>query len=195
MNPPSSQQSDTDGIAYIGLFASIGQESVQECIDALITRLPEDTHTVYFLLSTGGGSVSYGFTLYNFLTQLPYKLVMHNVGSVDSIGGVIFLAGKERYSTENGTFLIHRVKGDFKESTANDSNLREKLSCVQTEETKIRRVLTGRSALSDKEFDQLFEYGELKDTAFALEKEWIHAVKPAPFPKPDRWVLIKGASK
>ena len=59
---------------------------------------------VYLLLSTPGGSVMNGMNLYNVLKGMPFELITHNVGNVDSIGNVIFLAGEKRYATANATF-------------------------------------------------------------------------------------------
>lgn len=68
---------------------------------------------LYFAFSSGGGAVDSGVTVYNYLRGLPCKLVMHNVGSIDSIANAIFLAGKERYSTPNAAFLLHGVTWAF----------------------------------------------------------------------------------
>jgi ATP-dependent protease ClpP protease subunit len=37
-----------------------------------------------------------GLTTYNFLRAMPFTLINHNIGNVDSIGNVILLAGQER---------------------------------------------------------------------------------------------------
>ena len=39
--------------------------------------------TVYLALSTPGGDVAQGITLYNLLRGMPFKLITHNVGNVD----------------------------------------------------------------------------------------------------------------
>ncbi len=41
---------------------------------------------------------------------VPYKLITHNVGNVDSIGNVIFLAAEERYACSTSTFMFHGVR-------------------------------------------------------------------------------------
>ncbi len=50
----------------------------------------------YFLISSPGGSVNDGIVLYNFIKALPAKIIMHNIGVIDSIATVIFLAANER---------------------------------------------------------------------------------------------------
>ncbi len=51
---------------------------------------------VRLLLSTPGGQVMAGITGYNFLRALPFRLVIHNAGNIDSIRNAIFLAGPIR---------------------------------------------------------------------------------------------------
>jgi ATP-dependent protease ClpP protease subunit len=61
---------------------------------------------LHLLISTPGGSVMHGLTAYNFLRALPLKLTTHNIGNVDSIGNVIFLAGERRYACPHATFMF-----------------------------------------------------------------------------------------
>jgi len=160
-------KSGDDTVAYIGLFGSIDEDTVREVIDLIANRLPDTVETLYVLFSTSGGDVSYGFVLYNYLRALPLKIVMHNVGSVDSIGNVIFLAAEERYTVPSGTFLIHRVKGTAKNDNAEVSYLHEKLSTVMAEEVKIKAVFAERSSLPEEEFNKRFEKGELQSADYA----------------------------
>jgi hypothetical protein len=42
-------------------------------------------------------------------SRFAYQLVTHNVGNVDSIGTVIYLAGEERFACPQATFMLHGV--------------------------------------------------------------------------------------
>jgi ATP-dependent protease ClpP protease subunit len=53
--------------------------------------------------------VAQGINIYNVLCGMPFKLVTHNVGNVDSIGDVVFLAGETRYACAHSTFMFHGV--------------------------------------------------------------------------------------
>ena len=50
-----------------------------------------------------------GMNLYNVMRAMPFKLITHNVGNVDSIGNAIFLAGVARYACPHSTFMFHGV--------------------------------------------------------------------------------------
>lgn len=54
-----------------------------------------------------GGECSYGFSLYNFLISLPVVVRTHNLGTVESMGNIIFLAGERRTACEYSKFLFH----------------------------------------------------------------------------------------
>ena len=58
-----------------------------------------------------------GVTLYNYIKSLSVKVVMHNVGLVNSIANVIFLAGNERYAVPHSSFLFHGVGFDIPQPT------------------------------------------------------------------------------
>jgi len=64
---------------------------------------------VHLLLQTFGGSVSDGIFLYNLLRTYPVDLTIYNVGTVQSIGVLIFLGAKKRKTSASATFLVHRT--------------------------------------------------------------------------------------
>ncbi|MDH1574283.1 ATP-dependent Clp protease proteolytic subunit [Pseudomonas sp. GD03746] len=58
-------------------------------------------------IATMGGECSYGFTLYNFLRALPVHVHTHNLGTVESMGNILFLAGEHRTACAMSKFLFH----------------------------------------------------------------------------------------
>jgi ATP-dependent Clp protease protease subunit len=135
------------------------------------------------LFSSNGGSVFAGITLYNFLRALPVEIVMHNIGSIDSIATVIFMAGDKRYAAKHSTFLFHGITMGFNQPTSLDKGkMKELLSGLEKDENKIAGIISDRSGLSEKEIRKLFLQGEAKDLAFALEKGIIQEVRDAAIP-------------
>ena len=61
---------------------------------------------ILFYFCVHRGAVSYGIVLYNFLKALPVEIVMHNTGSVDSIGTVIFACQFKRQCGGSFEFFI-----------------------------------------------------------------------------------------
>ena len=72
---------------YVVFTAEIVPQTVEPLIQALSNLAQKGIPEVYLAISTPGGSVMQGITLYNFLRGVPFNLVVHNIGNVDSIGG------------------------------------------------------------------------------------------------------------
>ena len=85
-------------VQYLYFSAKIMPQPTEQLIAAVATLTNQGATEIHLLLSTPGGSVMHGITIYNTLRALPIKLVTHNMGNVDSIGNVIFLAGQERFA-------------------------------------------------------------------------------------------------
>jgi len=192
MNDEKAEANET---IYIGLFGSISEEVTKACLELIANKLPPEAKSLVFLMSTPGGDVSSGFVLYNYLRALPLRVVMYNVGSVDSIGNTIFLAGEERYTCANGTFLVHRVKGTTQNDNAEVSYLHEKLSTVVAEEKKIKKVFMERCTMPSEEFEARFAKGELQDAEYALKYGVVHEIRDLVLPPRTKLYLVAGSSQ
>lgn len=167
-------------VFYIALFGTIDTKSTEELMDVIYSKVPEGTGTVYLLLCTCGGSVSHGIGIYNLLRALPYKIVIHNIANVDSIGNVVFMAGDERYATDNSIFLIHKVKSPLEEQKIDTSFLKEKLSAVDMDIKRVSKIILERCTIGKNELDELYNNGEAKDAEYALERGIIHEIREIP---------------
>ena len=86
------------------------------CLQALQSGATE----IELHMSTEGGNMTAGFALYFFLKSLPVPLTTWNVGSVESVGVAIFLAGQKRYACPGTRFLIHPLHWGFGNLVAAD---------------------------------------------------------------------------
>lgn len=82
--------------ATCGHFIDRCSQAIQQGADELVIKI-----------ATMGGECSYGFSLYNFLISLPIPVRTHNLGTVESMGNIIFLAGERRTACEYSKFLFH----------------------------------------------------------------------------------------
>src|SRR5438046_1873053 len=89
--PPQPQQPPP--VVYINFSAEITPLPTETLLANVANLVNQRVPHIYLLLSTPGGSVMHGMTIYNVLRGLPCDLTIHNVGNVDSIGNAIFLAG------------------------------------------------------------------------------------------------------
>lgn len=110
---------------------------------------------------------------------------MHNVGSVDSIGNAVFLAGEERYSNPEATFMFHGVAIEVGEKTRlEEKNLKAHLDTVQAGQRKIGDIVRARASFTNEsEIAELFLNAATKDAKFAKDRGIIHDIREAKVPK------------
>src|SRR5258708_2148441 len=116
---------------YISFSGEISAHTTESLLAVMANCVNQKVKTVYLMLSTPGGNVMNGMNIYNVIRGMPFELITHNVGNVDSIGNAIFLAGNKRYACPHSTFMFHGVGFDLKNHTG------------RLEEKKLKELLTG----------------------------------------------------
>lgn len=155
-------------LVYINFSAEIIPHTTESLIATCANIANQGVKTIYLLLSTPGGSVMHGMTLYNVLRSLPVELITHNVGNVDSIGNVVFLAGKKRYACKNSTFMFHGVGFEGGGNVRFEEKLlRERLDSIASDQKRIGEVIAERSKISRDEVAKLFLEAKTQDATFA----------------------------
>jgi hypothetical protein len=99
-------------VVYVTFSAEINPNTTESLLAAFANLVNQGVREVHLLLSTPGGSVMHGLNMYNVLRALPIRLTTHNVGSVNSMGNVVFLAGEIRLACPHSTFMFHGVGFD-----------------------------------------------------------------------------------
>jgi len=170
---------------YINFFEEINPQRVFQFINFCTQIFQQQRPDVLQInISSPGGNVAAGMILHNYLKSLPCKLVMHNIGSVDSIATIIFLAGEERRANPNSSFLFHGIVTNFAAQTAMTMfQLKERLGSLEVDQNKISNTITELTKITKAELDELFLQGEVKPPQFALEKGFIHEIKEMKLPK------------
>src|SRR5262245_32832504 len=103
-------------------------------MNAIEGKLRLGTHRFVVLISSTGGNVLAGITLYNFLRGIPAEVVTHNMGATNSIAAAVFCAGRLRLSVPHGVFLIHGVTANFPQGAAlEEKQLEERLKSVRAD--------------------------------------------------------------
>jgi ATP-dependent Clp protease, protease subunit len=167
---------------YISFSAEVNVNTTENLIAVLAQQANQKVDHIYLLLSTPGGSVMHGLNLYNVMRAMPYKITTHNVGNVDSIGNVIFLAGEERFACAHSTFMFHGVGMDVAAHRLEEKNLQEILDSVLRDQERMGNILRERSQLNAGEISDLFREARTKDAAFAFEKGLISDIRDVNIP-------------
>jgi ATP-dependent protease ClpP protease subunit len=87
--------------------APINSYTCGQLIDKCSQAVQQGADELVIKIATMGGECSYGFSLYNFLISLPVPVKTHNLGTVESMGNIIFLAGETRTACRHSKFLFH----------------------------------------------------------------------------------------
>lgn len=173
-------QSDT---VYVSFSAEINPTTAESLIATMARLANGGAKTVHLLLNTPGGGVMNGINIYNVLRAMPFKLVTHNVGNVDSIGNAIFLAGEERYAVPQARFMFHGVAHSLQGQQVLDGpKLRELLDGLEKDEARIASVIAERTTISDTDASELFKSAQVKDATEAVRLGIIHEVRDVNVP-------------
>lgn len=163
---------------FVNFSAEVTPASTEGLIATVATLHNQGATEIHLMLSTPGGSVMHGFTIYNVLRSIPVNLHTYNMGNVDSIGNVIFLAGSHRFACPHSTFMFHGVGFDLVGSIRlDDKLLREKLDSISADHKRIASVIEQYSSLDERQVVQLFEEARTKDAAWAQSVGLIEAVR------------------
>lgn len=136
---------------YIRLTAPITPQSTQRLLQIIDQKYQAGIRKLHLLLSTPGGSVAHGIAVYNVLKALPMEVITYNIGTVDSIGVIIFCAGEKRVSVPNARFFLHPVGVGINQGTRVDEHwLREHTASLKIDQQNIANVI-GATAGKDVE--------------------------------------------
>ena len=175
----------TPKMVYVIFSAEISPQTSESLIGVMANCATQGVKTVYLSISTPGGDVTQGITLYNLLRGMPFELITHNAGNVDSIGNAVFLAGNKRYACPHSTFMFHGVGFSMNNQNVRleQKNLQEMLDNVFSNHARIGTILKERTQLTDAAIPELFREAQTKDAAFAASCGIVHDVRDIQIPE------------
>jgi ATP-dependent Clp protease protease subunit len=169
--------------AFISFAAEIVPQTTEALIGAMANFVNQGFKQIHLLLSTPGGSVMHGITIYNVLRGLPVTLITHNVGNVDSIGAVVFLAGEKRYACPQATFMLHGVAfGTNTPAQFYERNLKERLASVQADQERIKAIYNDRAGIDPETAEKFFLGESTISAADAIKGGLAHELRPVEIP-------------
>jgi len=179
---------------YIRFMAPVIPVTIDKLMKIVDKKLHEKYERLNLLLSSPGGSVFHGLSVYNFLKGAPIEVHTYNFGSVDSIGIVMYCAGSKRFCVPHARFLIHGVKMNFQgQARFDEFQIHEHLKSLQIDQKNIARVIadnTGKgSDVIEKDMhdrktlnpNEAKDYGlvnEIKSKLFPAGAEFVSIGEP-----------------
>ena len=169
--------------AYIRFMAPVHPQSADTLFRILDRKLQEKCTRIHLMISSPGGSVFHGLSIYNFLKGAPYEVFTYNFGSVDSIGVVIFCAGLRRYSVPHARFLVHGVSVNFVgNQMLDEKGLEERLKGLQIDYQNISRVIADTVQKSPEQVQNDMNNRKTLSSQEAKDYGLVHEIKSELFP-------------
>jgi ATP-dependent protease ClpP protease subunit len=191
VTPVQIQQPQAPEMVYVSFAAEINPTTTEALIAAISQAVNQGVKKVYLMLSTPGGAVMSGLTLYNALRGFPIELTTHNLGNVESIGNTVFMAGVKRYACQHSTFMFHGVSTILQATVATamgpavqlgEKDLRERLGGIRADQKRIGSVIKERTALDEAAIETLFLEAQTKDADWALGCGIVHEIREIQIP-------------
>jgi ATP-dependent Clp protease, protease subunit len=166
---------------WIRFMAPVIPQTATQLLQTIDRKIAEGYERIHLMISSPGGSVFHGLSIYNYLKGAPVAVDTYNFGSVDSIGVIIYCAGDRRVCVPNARFLLHGVSMTLPGNVPLDEkDLDERIKGLRIDYANISRVIaatTGREATaieSDMEArttlnpEEAVEYGLVETIDAAL---------------------------
>ncbi len=169
--------------AYIAFSGEINARNAEQIIALSVQLSIQGFDRLYFLFSTTGGSVRSGIEIYNALRALPAQIVFHNIGSVDSIGNTVILAGDRRYACPQASFTFHGLGYDTSGPVRLELKaIQEILASILSEQARLIEVMASRTLMDCDKATEMFQQGKTLDAQSALVLGLVHEIRQLAIP-------------
>jgi ATP-dependent protease ClpP protease subunit len=170
---------------YITFSAEINAHTTESLMATISGLVNKRVKKIYLALSTPGGVVMHGLTLYNYLRAIPSELVIHNIGNVDSIGNAVFLAAEasNRLACAHSTFMFHGVGRTMPQGVRLEEKLlRECINSIEVDQKRIGQILQERTQITPEQTEILFLEAQTKDATYAVGCGIVHQISDFKIP-------------
>lgn len=127
-------------------YGPVTPKSVSNLRDQMLTALTRQEMTEGTLfLSSEGGDINSGFTAYNFIQALPVPFTAVNMGTVESIAVMLYLAADTRIAVKNSRFLLHSFHWGFPQTTVDCNRLTEHSLSLEFDQKRYADIFQERT--------------------------------------------------
>jgi len=171
-------------IVYIKFFAGVTGETATVLMNTIDQNLGKGMTKLVLLISTKGGNVFEGISIYNYLKGIPITVETHNFGSTDSIGNIIYVAGSKRFCVPDARFLLHPVGITFQgNSVLEQAKLEEHLRSLIVDQENIAKIIGKEVSKSTKTILKVIHDRTTLTSNEAKTFGLVHEIKSELYPK------------
>ena len=164
---------------YIFFEGAVDQQASTRLAQAIEQLSQSGAQKIVILFSSLGGNIYEGFLLATIIQNSKVPIRTHATNHIDSIANVIFLAAKERTAESYAKFYLHgaAVQGNFDEK-----GLKEKLSEVRAQNSRIANFVAENSSVSLKKVQEMMEAGTTISAQDAKKKAFVQNIEHLEIP-------------
>ncbi len=137
------------------------------------------------LISSSGGSTLEAFALYNFLRALPCEIITYNIGTIQSVANVVFLAGAKRLASIYSRFMFHDLAWSYgNQETLDRRQMEERTQSIDWDADTFVQIMTSQTPMTKEEIVSLhlFDRPTIIDPLYAQTLGIVHEVADAKIP-------------
>jgi len=168
---------------YISYVRPVDFDTVSALLAQCNAAIKQGFTDIHLLISSSGGGLIPWFGAYNQLLGLPVNLTTHNIGSIDSVANILFLAGRTRLACSASSFLFHGTHWNFGgTSTVSRPQLAEIADSLDVDEGKLKDIISLRSNIGRADLDRMMLAGETLNPVDAQALSVIHNIQEVNIP-------------
>ena len=176
---------------YITFHGSISENNAKNLIVLCSDAVSKTCTEIYIAFSSLGGAIHSGITLFNFLKALPVTITLHNIGVIDSIANIVFLAAANRYACQDSRFLIHGPSFSFPEKQSfNTWQLYEFAQSLKDDQDKMSNIISRFTSITPDTLNKWFVKGETITPAKAIELGIISEIRVFTLPANSSMITV-----
>lgn len=180
---------------YIHFTAEVNEKSINKLISIVVDNVNKGEKELTLLLSTPGGQITWGLAAFNTFKMLPITKIFWNIGNIDSIGVMLFLAGDERYCVPNSRFLFHDVSLNITGAiNLSESNLRLNADSISHDRNAIAELSATVTKQDANLINDMMKNGKIANIKDAKDLGYIHEEKLFTLPEGQQIIIINSST-
>lgn len=165
---------------YIMFAGVIEQNFGNRLLNAIYTAAQKGAKKIVLLFSSLGGNTQEGFALATIIRNSHVPILIHATNNIDSIANVIYLSAKERTAESYAKFYMH---GTTTTGTFDENKLKEQLTAVKTEATRIAYYVSENSGLGLQQVQNMMREGTSLTAQEALQHGIVQSINHLEIPQ------------
>jgi ATP-dependent Clp protease protease subunit len=182
------------GDLFLNYQAPINEPSINNLhtlLTIVLTR-PAPPTSITVLMNSLGGQVHAGVASYSFIKALPAPINFINVGNVDSIASIVFLAGAKRIAVPSATFYLHSSNRTFN-GPQGIAAVEEALSSLRSDNERMATIIAQETLIEKTDISGIFLHGRTMNADEAKTHGLIHEIRALAMPSGSEVMQVAAA--